>query len=344
MKLPEHILIIRLSALGDVAMVIPVLKEFAQAYSEVKLTVLSRPFFKPIFDEIPNCNFLEADVYGRHKGLGLFRLAREAKSLGVDAVADLHSVIRSKVITAYLRHIYGIPTATIDKGRKEKKALINANGGAIFPLKTTHQRYADVFSDLGFPIKLKESGYRLRKPLNPRLRSLIEPLQKKLIGIAPFAAHAGKEYPFQMMEEVVSGLDAMHNCHIFMFGGGKREVEILSSFEKVFPSVTNIAGQLTFMDELSLISNLDAMVSMDSGNGHLAAMYGVPVITLWGVTHPYAGFKPYEQPDTNQLCADRKKFPLVPTSIYGNKYPQGYSKAMETISPEEVIAAILRVT
>lgn len=325
-------------------MIIPVLKEFVHAYPEVKLTVLSRPFYKPIFSEIPNCNFLEADVYGRHKGLGLLKLAREARSLGVDAVADLHGVIRSKIITAYLRHINGIPTSTIDKGRKEKKALINAKGGVIFSLKTTHQRYADVFSDLGFPVRLKEMGGRIRKPLNPRLRSLIEPLQKKLIGIAPFAAHDGKEYPFQMMEEVISGLDSMRDCHIFMFGGGKREIEILSSFEKVFPSVTNIAGQLTFEDELSLISNLDAMVSMDSGNGHLATMYGVPVITLWGVTHPYAGFKPYDQPDTNQLCADRKKFPLIPTSIYGNKYPQGYDKAMETISPEDVIAAILRVS
>lgn len=324
-------------------MTIPVLQEFTNTYPTVKLTIVSRAFLKPIFSDIPNCNFLEADVYGRHKGFGLIKLAKEAKSLGVDAVADLHNVIRSKIITSYLSCICGIPLSTIDKGRKEKKELIKANGGTIHPLKTTHQRYADVFSGLGFPLKLKDRGLRSRKPLNPRLRSLIEPLQKKLIGIAPFAAHHGKEYPFKMMEEVIAGLDSMGDCHIFMFGGGEREIAILSSIAKVFPSVTNIAGQLTLEDELSLISNLDVMVSMDSGNGHLASMYGIPVITLWGVTHPYAGFKPYCQPMENQLCADRTNFPLIPTSIYGNRYPEGYDKAMETISPKDIIAAILRV-
>ena len=343
MKLPAHILIIRLSALGDVAMTIPVLRVFAHTYPQVKITVLSRPFFKPIFEDIPNCSFLEADLYGRHKGLGLFLLAKEARSLGIDAVADLHSVIRSKIITTYLNIFYGIGTSSIDKGRKEKKALISAHGGTIHLLKTTHQRYADVFSNLGYPIKLRDRIHRTRKPLNPRLHSLIEPLQKKVIGIAPFAAYEGKEYPFKLLEEVISRLDALGDCHIFMFGGGKNEIEILSAIEKVFPSVTNIAGQLTLEDELALISNLDVMLSMDSGNGHLAAMFGVPVITLWGVTHPFAGFKPYNQPDINQLCSDREKFPLIPTSIYGNKYPVEYENAMDTISPEDVFAAILRI-
>ena len=58
---------------------------------------------------------------------------------------------------------------------------------------------------------------------------------------------------------------------------------------------------------------------MDSGNGHLAAMYGIPVITVWGVTHPYAGFAPFLQPEENSITADREQFPLIPTSVYGNK-------------------------
>lgn len=85
------------------------------------------------------------------------------------------------------------------------------------------------------------------------------------------------------------------------------------------------------------------MLSMDSGNGHLAAMFGVPVVTLWGVTHPFAGFAPFNQPENNQLVADRGKFPLIPTSIYGNKTPKGYEDAMQTIAPKRVVQKVAEV-
>ena len=56
------------------------------------------------------------------------------------------------------------------------------------------------------------------------------------------------------------------------------------------------------------------------------------------MTHPYAGFYPYLQPKENALLADRERYPLIPTSVYGKKYPKGYEKAIETITIEEIIA------
>ena len=339
MEKPSHILVIRLSAMGDVAMTVPVIRVFAQTYPQVKITVLSRPFFKPFFEGIPNLNFLEADVYGEHKRFGLIKLANKAKDLGIDAVADLHNVIRSKVITRYLK-FKGLKTATIDKGRAEKKALIAAGGKNISQLKTTHQRYADVFEKLGFPIDLEKHIAPSKKRLSPKLNGLLGIESKKIIGIAPFAAYQSKMYPLSLMAEVIRELDRIDKYRIFLFGGGKKEIEQLKKLENPFANVTNVAGKLNFEEELALISNLDLMLSMDSGNGHLAAMFGVPAITLWGVTHPYAGFAPFNQPEKNQLIADREKFPLIPTSIYGNKFPKGYEEAMKTIVPETIVQKV----
>lgn len=338
----NHILVIRLSAMGDVAMTVPVLRIFAQTYPEVKLTVLSRPFFKPFFEGIPNLDFLEADVYGEHKRLGLIKLAKKAKSLGVVGVADLHNVIRSKIISRYLLFKW-IKVATIDKGRGEKKALVKAKGKDISQLKTTHQRYADVFEKLGFPLDLETFNAPERKKLKPKLTGLIGVESKKLIGIAPFAAHISKMYPLNLMTEVIRELDRTDKYRIFLFGGGNKEIEQLKKLENPFANVTNVAGKLNFEEELALISNLDLMLSMDSGNGHLAAMFEVPVVTLWGVTHPYAGFVPFNQPESNQLLADRREYPLIPTSIYGNKFPKGYDQAMKTIAPETVVSKIEEV-
>lgn len=343
MSKPKHLLVIRLSAMGDVAMTVPVLRILAITYPDLRITVLSRPFFMPLFSGIPNLDFLEADVYGKHKRLGLIKLAEEARDLGVDGVADLHNVIRSKVITNYLKW-KGLSTAKIDKGRAEKKGLINpSNANRMVALKTTAQRYADVFGKLGFPVELTSYVPPERKRLIPKLNALIGVEPKKIIGIAPFAAHKSKMYPLDLMEKVIVHLDASDKYRIFLFGGGKKEIEKLQKLEYSFQNVSSVAGKLSFEEELILISNLDLMVSMDSGNGHLAAIFGIPVLSLWGVTHPFAGFAPFNQPESYQLISDRNKYPLIPTSVYGNKYPKGYENAMETIPPEIVIKKIVEI-
>lgn len=340
MSKPKHILVIRLSALGDVAMTVPVVRTLVQTYPNLKITMVSRPFFKPLFEGISNLDFIEADVYGKHKGFGLFKLANEAKLSGIDAVADLHNVIRSKVVTSFLK-TKGIKTASINKGRKEKKLLVE--GKEFHQLKTTHSRYADVFKKLGYPIDLAKHIPPAKKDLTPKINAFLGVEPKKIIGIAPFAAHQGKVYPMKSLQKLIAFLDTSDKYRVFLFGGGKKEIEELQKLSKPFQNVLNVAGKLSFEEELRLISNLDLMISMDSGNGHLAAMFGVSVITLWGVTHPFAGFAPFNQPAENQITSDREKYPLIPTSIYGNKYPADYENAMETIQPEDVFRKVREV-
>ena len=342
MQKPNHILVIRLSALGDVAMIVPVLRMVTKTYPELVLTVVSRIFYKPLFNDIPNVKFLEADVYGKHKGLGLRNLAKEATDLGIDGVADLHNVIRSRLLTTFLG-LKGVTKAVIDKNRAEKKALTRLDGKTLNPLRPMHQCYADVFAELGYPIQLDQTAILDRKKLNPRLSTLIGDMPKKCIGIAPFAAYKSKMYPMELMLEVITSLDKLGTFRILLFGGGTEEIEQLNELCNSFPSASCIAGALSFEEELELISNLDVMLSMDSGNGHLAAIYGIPVVTLWGVTHPAAGFAPFGQPESNSLLSDRKSYPKIPTSIYGRKYPKDYENVMHTIAPKTVIKKILEV-
>jgi ADP-heptose:LPS heptosyltransferase len=340
MSLPNHILIIRLSALGDIAMTVPVLRVLAATYPNVKLTMMSRKYAKPLFDDIAGMQFLEADVKGAHKGVGLLKLATEARSLGIDAVADLHNVIRSKVIRNYLS-ISGIKSSVIDKGRAEKKLLTSGDPAWFKPLKSTHQRYADVFASLGLPLDLNEHKFPEPRTITTRIANLLDTKPLKAIGIAPFAAYKSKTYPFALMRQLLVALNATGRFKLYLFGGGREEIEQLKQLQLEIPNAINVAGQLTLEEELALISNLDLMLSMDSSNGHLAAMFGIPVVTLWGVTHPFAGFTPFQQPESNQLLTDRKKYPLIPTSVYGNKFPEGYDTAMTSIPVDTIVEKIL---
>lgn len=338
----------RLSAMGDVAMTVPVIRTFVKQYPQVKITVVSRPFFKPFFEGIPNISFFAFDEKERHKGfLGLLRLFQDLKVLHIDAFADLHNVLRSKVVRTFFS-LYGKKVATVDKGRAEKKALTQAENKTFKPLPTMFERHVRVFEQLGFTVDLSSRSVGTVFPekavLSPEILAVIGEKSKKLIGIAPFAQYDSKVYPLDLMQEVITQLSESQSFgtsyKILLFGGGKKEIEILNSLASNKKNVITVAGKLKFQQELQLISNLDVMLSMDSGNAHIAAMLGVKVITLWGATHPFAGFLPFNQPLENALISDRNLFPKLPTSVYGNKKVEGYENAMRTITPETIVEKI----
>lgn len=343
MSKPKHILVIRLSAMGDVAMTVPVLRAFSLQYPDVRITVVSRPFFAPFFNEIPNVNFFGVDLNKRHKGfLGLLRLFSDLRKLNIDAVADLHNVLRSKVVRT-LFALSGKKVAATNKGRADKKALTSLTNKVFAPVKSMFERHIDTLKQLGFSIDLSHPQFPEKAILSEEILSITGNKNQKWIGIAPFAQYESKVYPFDLMQQVIDGLAENKSNKIFLFGGGEAEIQKLNQLQNQHKNVVIIAGKLKFQQELDLISNLDVMLSMDSGNAHIAAMLGLKVITLWGATHPYTGFKPFHQPDDFCLTSDREKFPLLPISIYGNKNVEGYEDVMRTIMPKTVIKKISAV-
>ena len=317
--------------MGDVAMVSPVLSELLSVYNGYEISILTNLQFFPFFREFKNVDLIKFDKKKRHKGVfGLFRLWNDIKKLEVDYVVDLHSVIRTNFLKAFLN----IPFYQIDKGRKEKENLVS--GKVFAPLKSTHQRYRDVFEKIGIsitPLNKIESD-----KVDISSLKIIPKNNKLLIGVAPFAAHKGKEYPLAQIKEVIKELNQDFN--IILFGGGKKEELILDEIAGKYINVINLANKYSLDQEMDVISNLSIMVSMDSANGHIAASLGIKVLTIWGVTHPFAGFGPYGQQDQNNILVDRSKYPKIPTSIYGDKLPKGYENAISSISSVEIISVL----
>lgn len=340
----QHIAVIRLSAMGDVAMAVPVIRAFVSQNPGVKITMVSRPFFKPFFNGIPNVDFFAVDVNGRHKGFaGLLKLYSDLKKLNIDAVADLHNVLRSQIIRN-LFALSGKKVAFTDKGRADKKALTRAENKIFKPVKKMVERHVETFKKLGFDVDISNPEFPQKANLSTETLNVTgEKSNRKWIGVAPFAQYDSKVYPQDLMQQLIDKLASDPNNKIFLFGGGNKEIEILNTLANGNTNVINIAGKLKLPQELDLISNLDVMISMDSGNSHIAAMLGIKVVTLWGATHPFAGFSPFNQSLENCLVSDREKYPMLPTSVYGNKKVEGYEDAMRTISVDSVIEKALSV-
>ena len=331
-------LILRFSSLGDVAMTNPVIRCLEKKYPNNKFIYVTRPKFKPLFEEFKNVEIFELDLKKRHKGfLGVLRLFIDLIKLRPSRVADLHSVLRTNILS-FLFRIFFIKVSVIDKKRKDRKALTRKRNKIFKPLTPVHFLYQEVFNKLGFTIDLtKDHIFPPSKALDFKTYD-VQIDSRKLVGIAPFAKHAGKMYPLDLMQKIVSYIQEKHI--VFLFGFGKFEMDTINRWSKVFKNVNSCDFLNGFENEISLISNLDLMISMDSANGHIASIYNVPVITIWGLTHPYTGFTTFNSDTENQFCVDREKFPLVPNSIYGNKMIKGYENSMRTISFQDVLARV----
>lgn len=339
---PKHIFVIRLSAMGDVAMLSTVLRIFLAQNPQVKITMLSHPFLGPLFSDIPHLDFFAVDTKKKYKGiLGIYKLYKEMKTFKIDAFSDMHNVLRSKILRLFF--VFSpVKMAVLNKGRKEKKKLTKKKNKKRIPLKNTHERYADVLRALNFVVNLKKPIFAPQKNLKniDFYLSKIPCKNQKKIGIAPFASFPSKMYPLNLMEEVVKKLNDLKNVIIFLFAAPS-EKDIPEKWAKKYQNVFSVAEKMNFEKELCLISHLDLMVSMDSANGHLAALFNIQTLTIWGVTHPATGFAPFGQAPENNIFPNLKKYPFLPCSVYGNKAFKGYENVTKSIAPEKIIEKIL---
>ncbi len=326
----KKLLIIRFSALGDVAMTVPIIHDLAVQYPDLDITMLSREMARPLFERMPsNVHFFAADLKGRHKGLlGLCRLWRDAHLNDFEYIADFHDVLR----TWWLRAegcLHCKKVAKIDKGRKGKKALTRQKDKILVQQATSFERYAKALKQLGFPIKpqftrLDYSAFCERQKAG----------NETWVGIAPFAKHPAKVYPLEKMEQVIKTLSERKNTTVFLFGGGDKEKRQIAELCAKYPNVKAAQSQQGLKGELALMGQLDVMLSMDSANMHLASLVGTRVVSIWGGTHPYAGFLGWNQKESDCVQLD---LPCRPCSVYGNKpCHRGDYACMNGITPSQI--------
>ncbi|MGN7822772.1 glycosyltransferase family 9 protein [Chitinophaga sp. 22536] len=342
MAITTTILVTRLSALGDVAMTIPVMKQVLDENPQVQIIFVTNKNWGALCAGIPRLVFFPADVKGAHKGVpGLYRLFRSiSRQYRIDAVADLHNVLRSRIVRTFFR-LTGKPVAAIDKGRAGKKALTRKENKILEPQTSTIERYAIVFRQLGLHCTMGTRPVFAPRPLPERVLAVTGAKDARpWIGLAPFATYREKMYPLAKMGMALAALVKDGTCRVLLFGGGKAEVGQLNELAARYPQAMSVAGRFTLEEELALISQLDLMISMDSANMHLASLYGVKVVSVWGATHPYAGFMGYGQ--SEQHAVQITDLTCRPCSVFGNKPCfRGDHACMEWIKPEQITEKVI---
>ncbi len=330
------ILIIRLSAMGDVALSVPVVKALSNQHHNIEICLLTRKLFNPFFSGINNLKIINPDLNGKHKGLhGLFKLYKDIKSeFKPDVIIDIHDVLRTRILRAFFK-FSGIKSYKIDKGRKEKKLLTKKHNKTLKQLKHTTQRYADTLLKAGINIKLDFTLQTSEFSLSGKANELLNKNKKK-IGIAPFAKHLQKQYPIEKSKEVIQ-MFARKEYQVYIFGGDKTEKKIAEEIQDACKNVISLPGKLSLQEEIACMDHMDLMISMDSANMHIAALTNTKIVSIWGATHPFAGFTPFISKDRFYIIQN-EELNCRPCSVFGNK--PCYKKTLEcfeTIKPEKIV-------
>ena len=303
----KRVLVVRLSALGDVAILEPVLRQRALANTDVLFLLAAPPRLEPLFRGMDNVQYIPTEK--RQKPRELYGLLSALKP---DLVADMHHVLRT-IGMDWLFRLHGIPVYGIRKHDRRGIA--------------SWQRYDRVFEHCGLKGSVSLGDYWQVKPSDGRPR---------VVGVAPFAQHQGKIWPLGKMERLVAMLSE-RGYGVQLFGSAS-EASLLDSWAEKYERVESLAGKYGFAEELERIETLDVMVSMDSANMHFASCKGVPVVSIWGATHPCRGFYGWRQDPT---WAVQKEMDCRPCSKYGNKpCKYGDYRCMQSIEPEEVMGRI----
>lgn len=327
-NIQQRVLCLRFSALGDAAIAVVAIQACAADNPHVHFVFAGPPLTAPLFSGLQNVSFLPID-----KTQPLRMIYAALKKTNPTHVADLHSVLR----TFFLRIVFffrGLPVAFMYKGRRARRKML-VHPVASAPLRPVYLRYADTLKRLGFatPSLTEEQVV----PFKPR--------PWKQVGVAPFARHRGKQWDPERMRRVALWL-AEQGTQVLLFGGGNREVSVLEEWAKdhenicLAPGValSSTSAEERFDLQFQAVAALDVMISMDSANMHFASALGVPVLSLWGATHPKAGFYGYGQPINRaiQLPLDCR-----PCSVYGaGKCHKGTYECLEDLTVEHVLSRI----
>ena len=336
--------------MGDVVLLVPVVKSLVAQYTDVEVTVVTRPKFASFFTDIDRVIPFPADVDYTYTGVfgmrDLFRkLMRKAH---YDTVIDMHDHMRTIILRTFFK-LFGTPVIVFEKGRPAKRAFTRKEKKVTDRLPHTVERYRDALRRAGFPdfdVTERAPYFNIRSSIVEETREWLDTqvAQKAVpwIGIAPFAAHTSKMWPAENYLLVIEMLLSRQPVKIFLFGGGERDIKFFETVKQRFgDAIVIVAGALKIRQELALINMLDLMLCVDSSNMHLAALCGIPLLSIWGGTLPDVGFAPYNYGDESIVQVSREVLPCRPCSVYGTeKCHRGDFACLTFITPDLVVSRI----
>ncbi len=340
-----NILAIRFTAVGDLVISIPYLVDLLEKKPDFHIFLATKQQMQAFLPAHPRLHPQFFTLEDQKKGFwGLLKFFFRLRKLQIDVVSDLHNNIRSNILMRLfqltgakvfqlnkIRHLRKQNTRKVDKNRVNLPYI-----GHLYKEVLEHSSWASLqFQPLVDVPKYYPSDYKLPKKFDGQT----------LIGIAPFAARPTKIYPLEQMKAALDLLLIHKHFSFVFFGFGNDENKILDNWAASHPERCIVSRDLGgFNNEITVMSQLDLMVTMDSANLHFAFLAGTKTLSIWGTTHSDLGFAPPLSDLQHRLEISTDELTCRPCSVYGNKpCYRGDHACMQWITSETVAAKIMEL-
>jgi len=331
-SLPEKILIIRLSSIGDIVLTTPFICQVRKKFPQAQIDFLIRKDFEELLINNPSTdNLISYDIKTGKKGLAKLRenLIKENYSY----LFDLHNNFRS----IYLRR--GIKSQfenRIIKNKFTQSLLVFFKLDKYKNIISIPERYLNV----GKPFGVEDNGEGVEIFWNDEINKSTQDIlaENKIENntdfytIAPGAGLFTKKWPIEYFEKLVQNLQKNHKNKIVIVGSEEEQIEgnVLSKFN----DVVDLTGQLTLLQTAAIIKQSRGLISNDSGLMHISTAVKTPVLAIFGSTVEKFGFFPYR---SKSIVVENKEITCRPCSHIGRKScPEKHFKCMKELSPEYV--------
>ncbi|MBC8366989.1 glycosyltransferase family 9 protein [bacterium] len=331
-------LVIRFSALGDLLLTLPALRDLSAASHKLHFLTLSR--FAPLMEPLPGIE----RVWSLDPSLGVAGLRAMAAELAeekFDAVLDLHDNLRSRSLHVLLA-VRGPRWITTHRDALRRRILVAAPDTLKAslrkrPFTPVYERHREAAAQLSESGHAPEQAYPLDEVLQHSVDEELAALgldpNSHPLALAPGAAWIQKAWP--RFEEFAAALPA----HLpLLVVGGPGEEELCRAVAATAGERAKVfAGALALPRLAATLSRCRGLVGGDSGLAHLAEAVDRPVCTLFGPTVPEFGFAP-RRPESLLI---QRNLSCRPCSLHGKRpCKYGDQRCLAELEPESVIAEL----
>jgi heptosyltransferase-2 len=338
-KQVRHILVIRLSSLGDVVLTTPALTALKKKLPQSHIFFLTKAQYVDLLRNDPRVSSLmEFDPVGKHRGLsGFRRLISQLRSYDFDLMVDLHSNLRSLLIR---RLVKSKTKLKYNKRWLSRFLMVRCKFMATTAVQTV-ECYLEVLKRIQIEAEDKNptifTGQDEAKFAGDFLLERRVGKDDIMVGVSPGARWETKRWAEGKFQQVCRTLIERFGYKILLLGDVS-EQRLIEGIEKESPEGKVLKAVGTPLGKLmGLVERCACLVTNDSGPMHLASALGVPVVAIFGPTHPKLGFAPAGSPNV-VLCAD---VDCSPCSLHGERRCRKKSRfCMDLIQPERVVEAV----
>ncbi|MBN2028879.1 lipopolysaccharide heptosyltransferase II [bacterium] len=331
----KRILIVRLSAMGDVLLTTPLIRCLKRQFPDCEIDFLVKETYGTLIQNNPSLHHIW--MLPSEKGfLDFVHLCRQIRKKKYDGIIDLQVNLRSFAVRIFSQAKRKVRYKT---WRGKRFLLVHFHWNIYKSCLPVPLRFLNAASLW----KVEDDGWGLELFVNEKAVTVVRSRlaergmdsKDRIIVLAPGASKMTKRWPSENFTRLGNIFFKM-NYRIILVGGHQDQDVCKDIQEAMETTPENFAAQLSIQETAALINESVLLITNDTGVMHLGAALKKPVVAIFGPTTHHLGFIPFR----TQSIVVEKSLSCRPCSYHGTDVcPKGHFHCMKDIPVEDVLKA-----